>query len=59
MAETCVWTEDCDGYWGTACGHESGCDGLPSGYDMRFCCYCGKPLEEKPYEDEEDNDGET
>jgi len=23
---------------------------------MRFCCYCGKPLEEHPYEDELDDE---
>jgi len=60
MSETCLWTEDYDGTWETSCKHAFVLStDMPSDNDMRFCCYCGKPLEERPYveEDEEDDDG--
>ena len=58
MPETCVWTEDWEGTWSTACGEAFvvECE-KPSDNRMCFCCYCGKPLEERPYKDEEDDDG--
>ena len=47
---TCTWTlDDCgDGeVWETACGQAfQFFDGSASDNKMKFCCYCGKPLEE-------------
>jgi hypothetical protein len=46
--ERCTWTEDADiGAWDTECGH-SFCleDGTPKQNRMKFCCYCGQPLEQ-------------
>ena len=45
---TCVWSETPDGHYETACG-EAHVLITPSGpveHGMRFCCYCGKPLQE-------------
>jgi hypothetical protein len=50
----CLWSEDFDGNWWTAC--EEGfvfTDGGPTEHGMKFCCYCGKSLEAKPYQDDE------
>ena len=48
----CVWTEDFNAKWDTSCG-EAYCfiDGSPTTNGLRFCGYCGKPLEEEPYQD--------
>jgi len=46
----CVWEEDGTDYegWDTSCGNKFYIvDGCPSDNDFKFCCYCGKPLEEK------------
>lgn len=45
----CVWTEDPNwGTWETACGRIFVLnDGTPTENHLHFCCYCGKPLEEK------------
>ena len=48
--ETCVWKEDGTEYegWDTSCGNKFFIvDGCPSDNDFKFCCYCGKPLEEQ------------
>jgi hypothetical protein len=46
----CEWTEDSDGNWDTACGETFVLiDGIPTGNDMKFCCYCGKALTEVRY----------
>lgn len=46
----CTWTQDCDGFWETACGEAFDfVDGTPAENGMRFCCYCGKPLKQVPY----------
>lgn len=46
--EACKWTqEDYDSdVWNTDCG-DAMClnEGTPGDNFMRFCCYCGKPLE--------------
>lgn len=50
MSETCIWSRADDGseVYETSC--QEGCfmlnSGTPSENGMRFCCYCGKPLEE-------------
>lgn len=47
IQDSCSWAEDEDENWNTGCGH---CFVLTEGYprenEMRFCCYCGKPLAE-------------
>lgn len=48
-AMNCLWTraDDDTDLWETSCGEEF-CiiEGTPKENKMRFCCYCGKPLEE-------------
>lgn len=53
--ETCVWRQNEDGYYDTACDQAFVMEsGTPGENGFRFCCYCGKPLVEAPYvEDEE------
>lgn len=49
-AEQCAWSwgEDAYGPYDTACGYTFTVeDGTPEENDMRFCCFCGRPLEEK------------
>ena len=45
----CTWTEDAiDGGWDTSCGYKFDIHyGTPKENEMRFCCFCGKPLKEK------------
>ena len=52
QTEPCRWVEDEDGDWVTSCGEYFIIinDGRPTGNRMRFCCYCGKPLQEVPAE---------
>ena len=56
--ETCTWTENVsDGSWSTGCGEDFMLnDGTPAENHMRYCCYCGKPIVEQPYVEEEDDD---
>lgn len=53
----CLWTDDRDdGGWFTSCGNAfEFTDGTPADNGMKFCCYCGRPLEEKRYEDISDD----
>lgn len=51
---TCKWTEDEDGNWFTDCGEAfTFIDGGPAENSMKFCCYCGKPLEPVEYKETE------
>jgi hypothetical protein len=44
--DTCNWQET-EGYWQTSCGEEAALyDGTPWGNRMRYCCYCGDPVEQ-------------
>lgn len=45
--ERCRWVEDEDGPYRTDCGHTFGfeSDG-PTWCGCKFCCFCGKPIEE-------------
>ena len=54
-AKTCTWSQDEDGNWHTSC-KEPFCieNDTPKQTGMRYCCYCGKGLEEERYKDEED-----
>ena len=51
----CEWKEDSDGCWWTSCdnGFEF-IDGSPEENKMKFCCYCGKPLKQVVFKEEED-----
>ncbi len=45
-SQICEWKEEPD-YWSTSCGQEFVIlDGSPSENDMKYCCYCGKDIEE-------------
>ena len=58
---TCEWSQDCEydldmGAWNTLCGNTySICEGDPKDNGMKFCCFCGLSLKQKPfvYKDEE------
>ncbi len=54
-AVTCVWSQDGDeDLWITAChGYFRIDDGAPSDNKMKFCCYCGKPIEEHVHDGED------
>jgi hypothetical protein len=51
----CTWSQDEEGCWSTDCNN---CftlvDGSPEDNGMKFCCYCGKRLEEVPWRAEEE-----
>ena len=54
-SERCKWTEDDEGTWETSCGEAFEffyCGPVENG--MRYCPYCGKPLEVVAREDETD-----
>lgn len=58
-SRVCVWTQSEFDLWETDCnGAFQLNDGGPHDNDMRFCCYCGGALVERPYEDAEDDDEE-
>lgn len=43
----CKWAEDEEGVWNTDCaGRFIINEGTPMLNDMKFCCYCGKPLDQ-------------
>ena len=47
---TCVWTEDDDGNWESACGYAFIFnDAGPVDSDWKFCPKCGLPLAERSY----------
>lgn len=50
MSDTCTWAEDWEGVWRTTCDNafEFMVDG-PTENGVKFCCYCGKPVDVKPY----------
>lgn len=49
--QTCLWTyEDLDDYWDTACGEAfTMTEGNLVENHMRFCPFCGKPIQEVGY----------
>lgn len=55
---TCDWEQDQDGYWQSGCGQEfefltvSG----PADNAFAYCPFCGKPLTEQPFVEEEVED---
>jgi len=51
--DKCAWREEC-GVWATDCNREFVInDGTPKSNDMKYCCYCGKLIEEFPEEKQE------
>ncbi len=53
-SEKCAWITD-GNTWETSCRHSFWLeDGTPSDNGMRYCCYCGKPLDDGPMEEEEE-----
>jgi hypothetical protein len=53
----CTWTEDNEGLWETECKELYDVQvGSPDENKMKYCCYCGKILEQKEYSEE--NEGE-
>ncbi len=54
--EKCVWKLDFGWEdWDTGCGKTYYIEeGGPKDNQMRFCCYCGKPLEENRVAEHED-----
>ena len=61
--EQCTWGQycyddvDCS-VWHPECGDRPYCfiEGSPAENEMKFCCYCGKLLIEKPYVIEQEDD---
>ena len=48
--KNCTWEEDCEGYWNTACDNMFTLEeGTPEENQMKFCCYCGRPLKQRRY----------
>ena len=46
--KSCLWIEDNDGNWDTSCGEYFTLnEGTPKENGMKYCCYCGKRLEEQ------------
>lgn len=53
---TCTWTEDSDGVYQTACGHQfQFFDGTPEDNGQKFCGYCGGLLMTVRYIDAPDS----
>ena len=51
--DICAWREE-DGCWRTDFYHEFVInEGTPRENDMKYCCYCGKLIEEFPEEEQE------
>ncbi len=55
LLSPCLWTEKDEGYgsvWEAACGSAwfPAGDESPSEYEMKYCCFCGKPLQEREME---------
>lgn len=53
-AERCSWVQDSDGTYNSSCGgafvfNDDGCE--ENGF--KFCCYCGKPVSEVKYVEED------
>jgi hypothetical protein len=52
-AKPCTWKEDQDGNYDTSCGESFILyAGTPTENKINFCCYCGKELKEKIYQEE-------
>ena len=55
----CYWVQDSDGLYNTDCGNVFEFnEGTLRENRARFCTFCGRPIEDMPYEDVEPDDGE-
>lgn len=57
--DNCIWADAGEewGYWETSCNNAFVLiDGTPYENKMRFCPYCGKPLEEAEAQEESTNE---
>ena len=57
--ETCMWIQEQeeDDCWSSCKANAFTLDeGTPSDNGMVFCCFCGKPIEQRPWEPEEAED---
>lgn len=53
VAGECEWKEDDEGNWDTTCGETFQFnDGTPCENNLKYCGYCGKPLEEVKFKEE-------
>ena len=56
----CVWNEDSDGVWGTACTKTfSFVEGCVVCNEFIFCPFCGAEIKSFPYAEEEGLDEDT
>jgi hypothetical protein len=47
VRNTCQWADSGDGYWHTECGGKwTFIEDTPAENGMKFCCYCGKRLQQ-------------
>ena len=54
----CVWSEEYEGPWESACGHAfSIIEGGPAENGMKFCCFCGTPINAISYDEGAENEG--
>ena len=56
MDNECTWSEESPDVntWYTDCGESFSIDyDTPEANGMKFCCFCGKPIKEERYVDEE------
>ena len=59
MSDTCTWSQDDEGSdtWWSGCRHGfTFTDGGPVQNRFKFCCYCGKPLIEDQWKEEEEDE---
>lgn len=58
MSTICVWVQDDEGSdtWWPSCRHRfTFTEGGPTQNGFRYCCYCGKPIAEAPWEQPEED----
>ena len=54
----CVWSEEYEGPWESACGHAFNIiEGGPAENGMKFCCFCGAPINAISYDEGAENEG--
>ena len=52
--DVCIWMEDGDGGYSTSCGKAFIInDGTPEENGMNYCPFCGKPLMQEVFKEEE------
>ena len=55
MNDVCQWVECDEVTWETGCDNLFYfVDGSPSTNGMEYCCYCGKPIEEVKYNQDDE-----